>query len=186
MCVNILKTLLYAAGICLLGGLGRTTCSFIEESQDSIVAESFRMGNVFFGVPVPRAPEPRQLDYRKDVSPAILDFDWTGAPRKDLNGWEFGGCGGPPEEIKTPVGDLLDVVAIICVNDNPAESAALIRLVDQDGSKVGDDVWMSTGDALPPPNDDVSVLDITSDHVEFSFADEERDRERVAPQARDR
>ena len=107
MNVGTLKTLSYLTSFALLGGIGYNIYDFWNKGQHEQYFVTDRAKGVLTGVQEPQAATSKGLSYQDDIKPAILDFDWTGAPPPPPVVPK-----GPDEllpvvQTKTPVDDIL-------------------------------------------------------------------------------
>ncbi|QDV08368.1 PDZ domain (Also known as DHR or GLGF) [Planctomycetes bacterium Poly30] len=183
MNVGTLKTLSYLTSFGLLGGIGYSLYDYYERGMREQYFDVGRAEPVLKGVEEPRPPTSRGLSYPDDITPAIVEFDWTGAPPPPPPKPEEKKPEGPVVKPVVPVDDILDVIAIMAASDNPSDSRCLIRLVDNKKA-ANSDYLLHIGDVLPSPHEDIAIFDIKPDDVTFSFADEERESETLRPHAR--
>ncbi|MFT5735498.1 MAG: hypothetical protein ACJA2W_000230 [Planctomycetota bacterium] len=183
MNVGTLKTFSYLTSFALLGGIGYNIYDFWNKGQHEQYFVTERAKDVLTGVEEPRPPTSKGLSYQDDIKPAVVDFDWTGAPPPPPADIVEAGTEIEVEELDTPVDDILDVIAIIAASDDPAECRCLIRMVD-DTKAENSDFWLYIGDSLPEPHANIAILDIKPATVTFSFADDDRESESIRPHAR--
>lgn len=183
MNVGTLKTLSYLTSFGLLGGIGYSLYDYYEHGMRERYFDIERAEPVLTGVEEPRPPIARGLNYTDDIKPAIVEFDWTGAPPPPPEEVKATGPVEPTVKPKVPVSDILDVIAIMAASDDPSDCRCLIRMLDS-GKAGNADFWLYIGDVLPSPHEDIAVLDIKPVDVTFSFSDEDREPENVKPFAR--
>ncbi len=183
MNVGTLKTVSYLTSFGLLGGIGYSLYDYYEKGQHEQYFDRDRAGQVLNGVQKPEPPTAKGLSYKDDIMPAIVGFDWTGAPPPPPVDPDEPGPVEETETPVTPVDEILDVIAIIAASDDPAECSCLIRLVGVPTTEASD-FLLHVGDTLPAPHSDIAILDIKPQHVTFSFSDNDREAESLRPHAR--
>lgn len=178
MNVGTLKTLSYLSSLGLLGGIGYVGYDYAQNGRDKQFYDKDATKALLDSVTPKPPPKRLGLNYNEDIKPALLGFDWTGAPPPPP----------PPPEDKTkqptvvtvtPVSDLLDVKSIFCAPMEPSDSLCLLT-IKAIASTEGD-LWFGIGDSLPAPNDNIAIFSIDENSVTFSFEDEERKRESLEP-----
>lgn len=177
MNVGTIKTLAYLASFASLGAMAYSGYDYWENDRGVSHFDGERAGTVLNGVQPPEAPEPLALDYDRDIRPAVVAFDWTGKPPPEVVAQETAESPDAQAPV-VPVEDVLEVVMVLSETSNPADSRCLLRFTDS--AIEPQEQLFSVGASLPSPNDDVSVLNILPDGVEFSFADEQRPTEVVS------
>jgi hypothetical protein len=112
----------------------------------------------------------------------IAVLDWTGAPKAVVV---------PVSEVPVvpvvqviPVSRLVTVLALQQDLSDPALSQVALRYKPE--ANVSDPLLaafslLKEGDHLAAPNNGVTIVSITSDAVEFAFADEKREHEKLTP-----
>lgn len=181
MNVATLKTVSYLSSFGLLGGIGYVGYDYYENGQKQKYFDNEETIGLLRSVEPPAARKRSGLDYKGDVTPAFLDVNWTGKPPEIVAPPKPPGPEKGPAKV-IPVSEILDVVAIL--HDSEKESGSRCLLSIEGTVQSYDDLFFGVGDSLPAPHDGVSVFAIEPDIVEFSFADEERDRETIRPATR--
>ena len=175
MNVGSLKTLSYLTSFGFLGGIGYIGYDYYENGRNVSYFDLERAGQILNGVQPPAAPKPNALDYKGDISPAIVDFDWTGKPPPVVRTTTDSEVEGPEKIVK--VEEILEVIWLAADEEDPSDCHCLVRFIDS--SIKPRELFCHIGDTLPAPNDGVSVLRIFYEGVEFSFDDESREPEKV-------
>ncbi|MEM9382749.1 MAG: PDZ domain-containing protein [Planctomycetota bacterium] len=174
MNIGTLKTVSYLTSFGLLAGIGALGWDFYENGRDQRYFDYERADGVLNGVQPPEPPSRAGLRYVEDISPAIVDFDWTGKPPEERKAVEDL----PTEDIVavvTPVSEILEVLMVLGDESDPGESFCMVRFLDP--AATPNTQWYAIGSTLPAPNETVSVAAILGSGVEFSFADKARERE---------
>lgn len=183
MNVATLKTVSYLGSIALLGGIGYNAYNFFTKDHDVIRTTHFipQEATTKLLESIPPRTERKQtgLGFESMVKPAIVNFDWTGAPPP------------PPEEKKEkldpedlvpkvkPVSEIVSVTA--CIADSKGDGGSFALLKALDPAMQFQEEYFRVGDTLPAPHDNVAVFAIRGDGVEFSFEDDEREHESLLP-----
>ena len=176
--VGILRTLSHVTSFALLGGIGFGLYDFHVRGQHESHFNRARAEAILIGVQEPEPPVGRSLDYKNDILPAIVEFDWTG--RVEAASGTTIHCGGPtPEPPIQHIEEILSVVFIMASSDAPSDCCCLVRLNDEASADVAD-LWLFIGDSLPVPHNGVSLQSVSPDSVTFSFADPDRQAESLA------
>lgn len=177
MNVGTLKTLSYLSSLGLLAGIGYVGYDYWKNGQNQQFFDQDETTALLDSVKQPAAPKRLGLNYNSDIKPAMLGFDWTGAPPPVV-------VEGPTtEEIAAaaepdPVSEILDVKSIFCAPKEPSDSLCLL---DIKKPEIAEDLWFGIGDTLPAPNDNIAIFSIDANSVTFSFKDEEREKESLEP-----
>ncbi|MEM6674003.1 MAG: PDZ domain-containing protein [Planctomycetota bacterium] len=177
MNASTLKTISYATSFAFLGGIGYVGYDYYENGRTAVYFDVERAGEVLNGVKAPPPQRSTALDYGRDITPSIVDFDWTGKPPpevavKDPNAPD------EPVELIVRVEEILEAIFVAYEGNNPGDSRCLLRF--RDSTVKPRAILCKVGDTLPPPNDGVSVLRILDQGVEFSFAQPGREPEMIA------
>ncbi len=182
MNVGTLKTISYLSSLGLLAGIGYKIYLFLEVEKNVSYIDNERTKSV---LAVPAQPVTKRvgLNYDDQVKPAITEFDWTGAPPKEVIVIDDGEKG--PDVVKVvPVSDILSVVMVMASDSKPESSRCVLRFNDQ--PKETRDQFFGVGDTLPKPNENVAVFTIRRNEVVFSFDDAEREKETIEPSTLDK
>jgi len=181
MNVGIFKSVSYVTSFALLSGVAYVAYDYYTDGRTRTYFEVARAETVLNGVEPPRAPRPMALDYKGDIKPAVVSFDWTGKPPVVVE--EVTGAATEDVVVElTPVSDVLEVLMVLVDDRDPGESLCLVRLANAQADPR--DRWFGIGSTASSPDGEFSVYRITGDGVEFSFADEGRAREFLAPSSR--
>ena len=78
---SMLRTLSRLTSFSLLSGVGFSLYDFHEKGQYETHFDSERVAQLLGRVERPEPPISKALSYEDDIVPAILEFDWTGAPQ---------------------------------------------------------------------------------------------------------
>ncbi len=120
------------------------------------------------------------------VELGLIDLNWTGAIKKLEKPVEQ--TSGVVQTPDIPVAQLLNVIWMSVDPAQPAESRCVLRYKPEaqvrtpPPAQSGAPGWMKrSGDALDGPISDIKVFAIRPEGVEFSFSDEDREHELVAP-----
>ena len=177
MNVATIKTLAYLSSFACLSAMAYSGYDYYENDRGVSHFDSQRAGMVLNGVTPPKAPKRVALDYKRDISPAVVAFDWTGEPPAVVEDVVKSGAVEEAAPV-IPVESIVEVIMVLAEPRNPADSVCSLRF--SDSAVVPQEQLFSVGSPLPAPHAHVAVLNILPDGVEFSFADEERPTEVVA------
>ncbi|MEM1452884.1 MAG: PDZ domain-containing protein [Planctomycetota bacterium] len=176
MNIGSLKTLSYLTSFGLLAGIGYIGVTFYKNGGYGSFFDVDRAGAILNGVRPPDPPKRAELQYGADITPAIVNFDWTGKPPK-IEKVATEDDSNDLEPVQVAVFEILEVTGVIAEEENPGDSHCIVRFKDPNADPK--DMFLDVGDTLPPPNDGVGVLRILGDGVEFSFAEPDREAEIV-------
>ncbi|MEM9382750.1 MAG: PDZ domain-containing protein [Planctomycetota bacterium] len=176
MNIGSLKTISYLTSLGLLGGIGYVAYDYYENGRDQRYFDLERAGILLNGVQPPEPPRRAELQYTADITPAIVDFDWTGKPPK-IEKVATENDAVDLEPVQVAVSEILEVIGIIAEPENPGDSHCIVRF--KDPAADPQDMFLDVGDTLPSPNESVGVLRIMETGVEFSFAQSDRESEVV-------
>ena len=181
MNVGLVKTVSYLSSFALLGGVAYVAFDYYTDGRTRTYFEVARAEKVLNGVEPPAAPRPAALVYETDIRPAVVNFDWTGRPPAVVEEVDPSLTEDVVVQL-TPVSEVLEVLMVLVDGDDPGQSLCLVRLADP--AAVPQDRWFAIGSTAASPDGEFSVYRITSDGVEFSFADDARAHEFLSPSAR--
>ena len=178
MNVGIVKTASYLASTLLLVGVAYVAYDYYTDGRNRAYFDLKRADSVLNNVKSPAAPRAAALDYEDDIKPAILLSNWTGALPEIV---EESVSTATDEVVArlTPVSEVLEVLMVLVDERDPGESLCLVRLADLQADPS--DRWFAVGSTAKSPEGEFSVYRITGAGVEFSFEDEEREREFLTP-----
>jgi len=181
MNVGLFKSVSYVASFALLGGVAYVAYDYYTDGRTRTFFEVARAEQVLNGVEPPSPPRAAALVYDTDIRPAVVNFDWTGKPPAVVQE-PTAGTSDEVEVRLTPVSDVLEVLMVLVDGLDPGESLCLVRMADATANPR--DRWLAIGSTASSPDGEFGVYRITSAGVEFSFADETREREFLAPSLR--
>jgi hypothetical protein len=182
MNVHRWKALAWLVALALGGYLGWYVTDYVTrrgELEARLTEEEQR--RVLDAVEVPEPPKDDVVDL-KLVNETFHRMNWTG--REDPKPVE---TTGPTEPVKPPikpVADLLQVLLVQVDTDDPKGSLAFVKYLDNQliaASNDPADRTLRIDQSLPAPHGHVKVAGIAIDGVRFTFEDEERAPETVAP-----
>ncbi len=181
MNVGIVKTASYLASTVFLAGVAYVAYDYYTDGRNRAYFDLKRADSVLNNVKSPAAPRAAALDYEEDIKPAILLSNWTGALPEVVQ--EVAPTTTDDVAVRlTPVSEVLEVLMVLVDERDPGESLCLVRLADLQADPR--DRWFAIGSTATSPEGEFSVYRITAGGVEFSFEDEERAREFLAPSSR--
>ncbi|MEM1452885.1 MAG: PDZ domain-containing protein [Planctomycetota bacterium] len=174
MNIGTLKIVSYLTSFGLLAGITALGFDYFKNGGSLSFFDVDRADVVLNGVQPPDPPARVGLRFGEDISPAIVDFDWTGKPpeeRKAIEDVQTEDL----VEVVTPVSEILEVLMVFEDESDPGESFCMVRFLDP--TATPNIVWCAIGSTLPEPNEIVSVAAILGAGVQFSFSDKARERE---------
>ena len=181
MNVATLKSLLFLVSLGLFGGLAYYAWQYKQAQLTPQVKywDKDLAKSVLDNVTRPEAPKARVVNYQQVVTPALIQFDWTGAPPKkqaEVIATETG----PTERPKVVVADLLAILMSSVDTGDPGGSLAIVtwKAADLKANEKLDNE-LRIGRVLPAPYDSAVVKDIRVDGVEFAFTRDGQENELV-------
>ncbi len=177
MNVPTIKSLAYLSSFACVSAMAYSGYDYYENDHQVTYFDGEHAYGVLNGVEAPKAPAPVALDFAKDIMPTVVGFDWTGKPPPPPEVAEAVESVDTPAPV-IPVEDILEVIMVLSDPRDPGDSYCSLRFSDSSISPA--EQLFSVGASLPAPNDQVSVLNILADGVEFSFADTGRPSEVVS------
>ncbi|MDB2577063.1 PDZ domain-containing protein [Planctomycetota bacterium] len=177
MNVPTIKSLAYLSSFACMSAMAYSGYDYYENDREVTYFDGDHAYDVLNGVKAPKAPVPVALDFARDINPAVVEFDWTGKQPPPPEVVQAAESVDTPDPV-IPVEDILEVIMVLSDPRDPGDSFCSLRFSDSNISPR--EQLFSVGASLPAPNEQVSVLNILADGVEFSFADAARPSEVVS------
>ncbi len=181
MNIQRIKALTWVGTVAVGVGLTWSVTDFLgKKGELSAPVPPARQFEVLNNIVEPEPPKDDRTDI-KYITQGFHEMNWTGIEEeKPVEVVDVG----PEETPEVQVATLLDVLMIGVDTGDATNSRTLVRYLDPDleeAAAQGTGRILYIGDSLLAPHDYAKVSDILPGGVEFSFVDENREAELIAP-----
>ncbi|HED65990.1 MAG TPA: hypothetical protein ENJ09_10600 [Planctomycetes bacterium] len=182
MNIQRIKTLTWAAAVLVGALLVQEVWSFLQnkDTLDDYVDQDEIVRALEDGIVEPEPIKSEVVDVR-EINIVFHQMDWTGRPPAEVRETapKNEEPQGPP---KTPVSDLLTILAIQVDPSDPSQSKAFVKYTDPGLARLHNEPrerFLKVGQSLGGVYNSITVSKIEVEGVTFSFGDEDREDEVV-------